>query len=59
MSVTEIYDIATDVLSIDNLETRQAAVPEEGTYEFSTYDEMSVLEIDLEANKEYIKDLLY
>ena len=59
MSVTEIYGMATDVLNADHLTTQTAAIPEEGTYEFGTYDSMSVLDIDLEANKEYIQELLY
>lgn len=59
MSVTELYEMATDVLSVDNLKTQQAAIPAEGTYEFGTYEEMSVLNIDLEANKDYIQELLY
>lgn len=59
MSVTEIYDIATDVLNIDHLKTQQAAIPKDGTYEFGTYDGMSVVELDLDANKEYIQELLY
>ena len=59
MSVTEIYDLAMDVLSVDNLKTQQAAVPAEGTYEFGTYEDMSVLNIDLEANKKKIEELLY
>ena len=59
MSVTEIYDLATDVLNAEHLLTQTAAIPQEGTYEFGTYEEMSVLEIDLEANKEFLKELLY
>ena len=59
MGVTEIYDIATDVLAADNLLTQTAAIPRDGTYEFGTYESMSVLNIDLEANKEYIHELLY
>ncbi|MBM6971713.1 LCP family protein [Mordavella massiliensis] len=59
MSVTELYEMAMDVLSVDNLKTQQAAIPAEGTYEFGTYEEMSVLNIDLEANKDYIQELLY
>ena len=59
MSVTELYDIAMDVLGTEHLMTQQAAVPKEGTYSFGTYDGMSVVEIDLEANKQYIKELLY
>lgn len=59
MGVTELYSLATDVMGVEHLKTQQAAVPRDGTYEFDTYDSMSVLTIDLEANKEYIKELLY
>lgn len=59
MSVTEIYEMATEVLAVDNLKTQQAAVPQEGTYQDTTYEGMAVLETDLEANKQYIKELLY
>ena len=59
MSVTELYDMAMEVLSVDNLTPQQAAVPAEGTYEFGTYEDMSVLNIDLEANKQKIEELLY
>ena len=58
MSVTEIYEMATEVLAVDNLKTQQAAVPQEGTYQDTTYEGMAVLETDLEANKQYIKELL-
>lgn len=59
MSVTEIYEMATQVLAVDNLKTQQAAVPQEGTYTSITYDGMAVLDIDLDANKRYINELLY
>ncbi len=59
MGVTELYSIATDVLNSDHLTTQTAAIPQEGTYKFGTYDSMSVLNIDLEANKQYIQELLY
>lgn len=59
MSVTEIYEMATQVLAVDNLKTQQAAVPQEGTYTSITYDGMAVLDIDLDANKQYINELLY
>ena len=59
MGVTEIYDVATDVLNAEHVITQTAAIPEEGTYEFGTYEDMSVLEINLEANKEYLQELLY
>ena len=56
MSVTDIYGMATDVLNAEHLRTQTAAIPEDGTYEFGTYDGMSVLDIDLDANKKYIQD---
>ena len=59
MSVTELYDIAVDVMSVEHLRTQQTAIPQDGTYEFGTYEGMSVLNLDIEANKEYIKELLY
>lgn len=59
MSVGEIYQMATDVLAVDNLKTQQAAIPEDGTYNNINYEGMAVLEIDLEANKQYIQQLLY
>lgn len=59
MAVTDIYDLATEVLAIEHLTTQQTAVPREGTYEFITYEGMSVIDFDLEANKEYLHELLY
>ena len=51
--------MATEVLAVDNLKTQQAAVPQDGTYNSITYEGMAVLDIDLEANKQYINELLY
>lgn len=59
MGVTELYGLAKDVMGVEHLKTQQAAVPKDGTYEFDTYDSMSVLSIDLDANKKYIEELLY
>lgn len=59
MSVTEIYELAMEVLTTENLMMQQAAIPQDGMYKGITYEGMSVLEIDLEANKEYLHGLLY
>lgn len=59
MSVTEIYDLAKQVLAIDNLRMQQASIPTEGAYQPVTYEGMDVLEIDIEANKKYLNELLY
>ena len=59
MSVTEIYDLAKQVLEIDNLRMQQASMPTEGAYQPVTYEGMDVLEIDIEENKKYLNELLY
>lgn len=59
MSINEITSLATDVLASDNLQTQQCSIPTEGSYQFGTYEDMSVLEVDIEKNKMLLKDLLY
>ncbi|MGN1266912.1 MAG: LCP family protein [Dorea sp.] len=59
MEVGEIYELAKEVLAIDNLELQSASLPTEGTYKSVNYEGMAVLELDLEANKEYLNSLLY
>ena len=59
MSVTEIYDMAKDVLAVDNLKMQQASLPQDGTYTDITYEGMAVLEIDFDANKKFLEELLY
>ena len=59
MSVGDITTMALDVLSTEHLMTQQASIPYEGMYQSINYEGMAVLEIDLEANKEKINELLY
>ena len=59
MSVTEIYDMAKDVLAVDNLKMQQASLTQDGTYTDITYEGMAVLEIDFDANKKFLEELLY
>ena len=59
MSVTEIYDLAKKVLETDDLKMQQASLPKDGTYKNVNYEGMAVLEIDFEANKQFLKELLY
>lgn len=37
----------------------QGSIPLEGTYKNATIREMSVLEVDFEANKQYLQDVVY
>ncbi len=59
MEVDEIYQLAQDVLAIDNLKLQQGSLPTEGAYKSINYQGMAVLEPDIEANKEYLNSLLY
>jgi len=59
LTVTEIYDLAMEVLTTENLMMQQAAIPKDGTYEPTRFEGMEVLEIKKKPNKEYLKELLY
>ena len=59
MKVSAIYGMALDVIKIENLEVQQIGLPMAGTYQDVRYDGMAVLEIDVEANKEALYELLY
>ena len=59
MTVTEIYNLAMEVLTAENLMMQQAALPQDDMYDSINYNGMAVLEIDVEANKEYLHGLLY
>lgn len=59
MTLNEIYDLAVQVLAIENMDMRQTSIPYEGTYNSITYEGMSVLEPDIKANKARLEELLY
>ncbi len=59
MSVNDLYSMAQDVMSAENLDLQQAGIPQAGTYDSINYNGMAVLQVDFEANKEYIHNLLY
>lgn len=59
MEVDFIYDMVMLVLSKDNLLVQQTSIPAAGTYTNETYDGMSVLNVDIEANKEVLRRFLY
>lgn len=59
MSVSEMYSMAKDVLSVDDLKMQQTCIPQDGTYTDITYEGMQVLKVDFDANKKKIEQLLY
>ena len=59
MSVTEIYDLAASALAVSDLQTQQAVVPMDGSYTSINYEGMAVLDLDIDANKQHIHELLY
>lgn len=59
MDVSTIYDMALKVMKADNLFIQQTSLPVKGTYTDVKYNGMSVLEIDIEANKAELEKFLY
>lgn len=59
MDVDMIYDMATKVLAIDNLTVQQTSMPAAGTYSGGSYNGMSVLNVDIDANKAILEEMLY
>ena len=59
MKLSAIYDMSMDVLKVENLDVQQIGLPMEGTYKDIRYNGMAVLEIDVEANKEALYELIY
>lgn len=59
MAVNDIYRMAMDVLTTENLKVQQISVPAEGTYQSVKYNGMEVLDVDIQANKENLTNYLY
>lgn len=59
MDVNFIYDMATKIIAAENLEIQQTSIPTLSTYTGGTYEGMSVLFVDIEANKKVLEELLY
>lgn len=59
MEVGEIYEMAKKVVAVDSLQTQQTSIPYEGSYQSINYNGMAVLDIDLDANKQKLKQFLY
>lgn len=59
MNIKTIYDMAMKVVGAENINIQQTSVPAEGTYTNGTHQGMTVLKVDVEANKKYLQELLY
>lgn len=56
---TECFGLGIDAVKMLTYEMKQGSIPLEGTYQNATIRDMAVLEVDFEANKEYIKTEIY
>ena len=59
MDADVIYDMALKVIKADDLFIRQTSIPADGTFTDGTYNGMAVLNVDVEANKKIIEEMLY
>lgn len=55
----ECYQLSLMGTQLLGYDLVQGSIPLEGTYKNATIREMAVLEVDFEANKQYIKDTIY
>lgn len=56
---TECFGLGVDAAKFLIYDIQQGSIPMEGTYKNATIRDMAVLEVDFEANKEYIRTNIY
>ena len=59
LTQTELFQLSLMAPKALTYEIVQSSIPIEGTYKNATIREMSVLEVDFEANKQYLKENIY
>ena len=55
----ECFQLCFQAAGALNYDIEQSSIPLDGTYKNATIREMSVLEVDFEANKEFIRKNIY
>lgn len=55
----ECYALSLQAAKYLNYDIVQSSIPQEGTYSNATIRDMAVLEVDFEANKQYLQDTVY
>lgn len=56
---TECFGLGAEAVKFLIYDFKQGSIPIEGTYKNATIRDMSVLEVDFEANKEYLRTNIY
>lgn len=59
LTQTELFQLSLMAPKALTYEIVQSSIPIEGTYKNATIREMAVLEVDFEANKQYLKENIY
>ena len=59
MDVNFIYDMTKKIMVTEKLNIQQTSIPTLSTYTGGTHEGMSVLFVDIEANKKVLEELLY
>lgn len=59
LTQTEMFQLSLMAPKALTYEIVQSSIPIEGTYKNATIREMAVLEVDFEANKQYLKENIY
>lgn len=59
LTQNECYGLSLTAAKYLGYDIEQSSIPMEGTYNNATIRDMAVLEVDFEANRQYLKDIVY
>ena len=59
LTKSECMQLSLQIFNLSRYELVQSSIPVEGSYSNASIRGMSVLEVDFEKNKEYIRHMLY
>lgn len=59
LTKNECYGLSLTAVRYLGYDIVQSSIPKEGTYQNATIRDMSVLEVDFEANKQFLQDTVY
>ena len=59
MKIKTIYDMSMKIIGAESINIQQTSVPAVGTYTNGNHQGMAVLNVDIEANKKILEELLY
>ena len=54
----DCYELSTLIVGLKGMDIVQSTVPQDHTWKFETYNDMELISIDFDANKQYLKKIM-